>query len=316
MLGLILRRIGAGVVTLWVVTVILFLGTEILPGDVAEAVLGQSATPETVKALREEVGLDRPPLVRYVDWMAGLARLDFGKSLANTGVSVSDLIKERIDKTLMLAALTAVIAVPLALALGLLAAARPGSLVDRVVSSTSLALAAVPEFFIATLLVLVFAVKLRWLPAISYVTEFRSFGQLFSSLLLPVLTLSGVIVSQMARMTRATIIDVLEQPYIEMAMLKGIPRWRIILVHALRNAIGPIANVIALNLAYLVSGVVIVETIFSYPGLARLIVDAVSTRDYPVILACAVLFCSAYVILMLIADIAAILGNPRLKHRR
>jgi peptide/nickel transport system permease protein len=233
-------------------------------------------------------------------------------SLANQ-VPVSALLAERLGNTFLLAGFAAVLAVPLALVIGLVAAANPGSLFDRFTSITALCVSALPEFFLGTLLVLIFAVKLKFLPAISYATEFRSWGQYVSSLAMPVCTLAAVIVSQMARMTRATIVNVLASSYIEMAVLKGLSRTRIVLIHALRNAIAPIANVIALNLAYLVSGVVIVETIFAYPGLARLLIDAVAARDFPVIQACAFIFCIVYVVLMLLADIAAIVSNPRLR---
>ncbi|MBA3324866.1 MAG: ABC transporter permease [Rhodobacteraceae bacterium] len=312
MLGLILQRLGVGLLTLWLVTILVFIGTEVLPGDVAEAVLGQSATPEAVAALRTKMGLDRPAIVRYVEWIAGLLTGDLGTSLAN-GAQISGLIAERFANTLLLAGLTALLVVPSAIALGLFSAMYPESIFDRAVSVATMFLVAVPEFLLGTLLVLVFAVQLRWLPAISYVTEFRSVGQMIQSLALPVLTLSLVLLAQMARMTRSTILNILSSSYIEMAVLKGVRRRRIVFRHALVNAMSPIANVIALNLAWLVSGVVIVETIFAYPGLAKLIVDGVSSRDFPVIQACAMIFCSAYILFILIADIAAILSNPRLR---
>jgi peptide/nickel transport system permease protein len=315
MIELIVRRVLLGVTTLFLVSLLVFGGTEVLPGDVAQAVLGQNATPESVNALREQLGLDRPAPTRYVDWLVRVLHLDFGTSLAAQR-PVSEMIVERLGRTLLLAGLAATVAVPLALATGLLAAAYPGSLFDRAASVSVLCVAALPEFFLGTVLVLVFAVKLRWLPAIAYVTEFRSLGQFAQSLTLPVLTLVAVIVAQMARMTRATVVNIMTMPYIEMATLKGVPRLRLILVHALRNAIGPIANVVALNLAYLVSGVVIVETIFAYPGLGRLVVDAVASRDLPLIQGCALIFCTVYVVLMLVADLIAITGNPRIRHPR
>ena len=313
MLQLIGHRVLQSLLTLLIVSILVFVGTELLPGDLAEAVLGQYATPESVQALRSQLGLDRPAPVRYFEWLGGMIRLNFGISLAQQA-PVSGLIAERLGRTLLLAGLSAAFAVPVALGIGLLAAARPGSTFDRVSSVAALCVAALPEFFFGTLLVIVFAVKLRWLPAISYVMEFRSVSQLVSSLVMPVATLAAVIVSQMARMTRATVVNVLSLPFIEMAVLKGVPWRRVVLVHALRNAVGPIANVVALNLAYLISGVIIVETIFAYPGMARLIVDAVTTRDFPLIQACAFIFCLGYVALMLLADIAAIMGNPRLRH--
>ncbi len=314
MFALILRRLGSGLVTLWLVTILVFIGTQLLPGDVAQAVLGQSATPEAVAALRIEMGLDRPATVRYFAWIAGLVSGDLGVSLAN-GARISGLIAERFSNSLLLAGLTAVLVVPAAILLGLVSAMFPESLFDRMVSVATMLLVAIPEFLLGTLLVLVFAVQLRWLPAISYVSGSQTIGQLLQSMALPVLTLSLVLLAQMARMTRSTILNILGSSYIEMAVLKGVRRHRIVLRHALVNAMGPIANVVALNLAWLVSGVVIVETIFAYPGLAKLIVDGVSSRDYPVIQSCALIFCSAYILFILSADIAAIVSNPRLRRK-
>lgn len=313
MIGIVLRRLGISIVTLWIVTLIVFTGTELLPGDVAEALLGQSATPETVAALRTQLGLDRPPAVRYVDWLKGFTIGDFGVSLSS-GSPISDIIRDRLGNTLLLAAITAAVSVPTAIVLGLLAAMYPGSLFDRMVSVVTLYLVAVPEFLTGSLLVMLFSVYLGWLPAISYITEYNSLGKLVASMAMPVLTLAFTITAQMARMTRATILNILDSPYIEMALLKGASRSRIIFRHALVNVIGPVANVVALNMTFLIGGVVIVETIFAYPGLAKLIVDAVSSRDFPVVQSCALIFCIAYVIFMLLADIVAIVSNPRLWH--
>lgn len=306
------RRLGLGVITLWVVSVLVFAGTEILPGDVAQAILGQSATPEAVAAIRDQLQLDRPAVVRYVDWLSNLLRGDLGISLA-ANMEISEMISGRFKNTLVLASLTALLAVPLSLAMGLAAAMFPGGRVDRLVTVSTLFLLSVPEFFIAATLVLIFAVHLQWLPAITYMTEYESIWQLMESLALPILTLTTSVVAHMSRMTRAAIINVMTSPYIEMAILKGVPRGRIVLRHALFNAVGPVVNVIALNLAYLVSGVVIVETVFAYPGLAKLMVDAVSRRDMPLVQACAMIFCSAYILFILIADVLAILANPRLR---
>ena len=308
----VLRRLGLGIITLWVVSVLVFTGTEILPGDVAEAILGQSATPEAVAAIRDQLQLDRPAVVRYADWLTDLLRGDLGISLA-ANMEISEMISGRVKNTLVLASLTAALAVPLALAMGLAAAMFPGGRVDRLVTISTLFLLSVPEFFIAATLVLVFAVHLQWLPAITYVTEYESIWQMVKSLALPILTLTTSVVAHMSRMTRAAIINVMTSPYIEMAILKGVPRGRIVLRHALFNAVGPVVNVIALNLAYLVSGVVIVETVFAYPGLAKLMVDAVSRRDMPLVQACAMIFCTAYILFILIADVLAILANPRLR---
>ena len=312
MLVMIARRLLIGIFTLWLVTVLVFIATEILPGDVAQVVLGQSATPETVAALREKMGLNDPAIHRYVNWLAGFVTGDLGVSIAS-GADISQLIGERLRNTLLLAGVTAVIVVPLAIGLGLVAAMYPESPFDRGLSVVSMIFVSVPEFLLATVVVMLFAVQLGWFPAVSYVTEFRSFGHMVSTLALPVLALSASLTAQMSRMTRAAVINILGSPYIEMALLKGIDRRRIVLRHAAANAIGPIANIVALNLAYLVSGVVIVETIFAFPGLAKLIVDGVASRDFPVVQSCAMVFCAAYILLMLVADIVAIISNPRLR---
>ena len=310
---LLLQRFGLGLLTLWVVSVLVFAGTEILPGDVAQAILGKDATPESLAALRDKLGLDLPATTRYIDWMTKFFQGDFGFSHSGGG-QISEIIVDRFRNTLLLASVTAAFAVPLSVGLGLLAAMFPGSRFDTFVTVSTLCAIAVPEFFIAATLVLIFAVELRWVPAIAYITDFESIGQLLRSLALPIITLTTSIVAHMARMTRAAVINVMRMPYIEMAILKGTPRHRVILRHALFNAVGPIVNVIALNLAYLVSGVVIVEVMFSYPGLAKLMVDAVSVRDMPLVQSCAMIFCTAFISLMLFADILAILANPRLRH--
>ena len=320
MFRMIMRRLGIGLVTLWVVSLLMFAGTEILPGDVAEIMLGQEATPESLAALREKLGLNKSAPVRYFEWLGDMATFDLGLSLAGHsgtgggGATIEVLIGARLENTLLLSSLVAAISVPLSVTLGLLAAMFPTSLFDRTVTFTTLCLVAVPEFFIATMLVLIFAVQLQWLPSIATMTDFKSVWHMLRSLSLPILTLCFVLLAQMARMTRAAVLNVMSSPYIEMAILKGVPRWRIILRHALFNAIGPIVNIIALNLAYLVSGVVIVEVIFAFPGLAKLMVDGVQVRDMPLVQACGMIFCATYVVLILISDIASIVSNPRLRH--
>ncbi len=310
---MVFRRIGIGIALLWVVSVLIFAMTQVLPGDAAQIILGQQATPESLTALRKELGLDRPAIVQYFDWLGRMATGDLGISKAG-GATIASLIEGRLSNTVLMTALVALVAVPLSIFLGLVAAMFPGSWIDRSMTFITLCLIAVPEFFIATFLVLILAVQLNWVPAISYLSGREDFWQLMRALALPILTLTFVVSAQMIRMTRAGVLNVMNSPYIEMAILKGIPRKRIILRHALLNAVGPIVNVVALNLAYLVSGVVVVETIFAYPGLAKLMVDGVQTRDLPLVQACAMIFCGTYVILILIADIASILSNPRLRH--
>ena len=313
MFHMVLRRLGIGLMTLIVVSILVFAGTEILPGDVAEVMLGQEATPESLAALRADLGLDRPAPVRYFEWLGDMFRADLGMSLAG-GTTIERLIGSRFENTLFLSALVAAIAVPISVLLGLIAAMFPGSWFDRILTAGTLCTISVPEFFIATMLVLFLAVQYKLLPAIAYMSDGDSFGQMMRSLAMPIITLCFVVAAQMIRMTRAAVLNVMSSPYIEMAILKGVPRKRIILRHALFNCIGPIVNVIALNLAYLVSGVVVVETIFAFPGLAKLMVDGVQTRDMPLVQACAMIFCAVYVLLILISDIASIVSNPRLRH--
>lgn len=307
------RRVLIGIVLLWVVSILIFLITGVLPGDAAEIRLGQEATPESVAALRKELGLDQPLVVQYWVWLGNLLTGNLGISAAG-GATILSLIDSRIWNTLFMTGIVAAIAVPLSVFLGLVAAMYPGQLIDRLVTSATLGLIAVPDFFVAIVLIMVLGVQLGIVPAISYLSGTEGFWRSLYVMTLPIATLVIVVSAQMIRMTRAGILNVMSSPYIEMAILKGVPRRRIILRHALLNAIGPIVNVIALNLAYLVAGVVVVETIFAYPGLAKLMVDGVQTRDIPLVQACAMIFCSSYILLILIADIASIFSNPRLRH--
>lgn len=310
--ALIARRVAVTALTLLIVSIIIFTITNLLPGDAAQAALGQSATPETVAALRLQFGLDQPAYLRYAHWLAGLMHGNFGVSLSNN-LPVSELIEGRLPKSLILAAITTAVSVPIAVSFGIIAAVNRNSLIDRIVSLTTLSLVATPEFLIATIAVLIFAVKLHWLSALSYGGEIDNFNQFLRAYAMPVLTLCAVVIAQMARMTRAAVIEQLGSSYVEMAMLKGASPARVVLRHALPNAIGPIANAIALSLSYLLGGVIVVETIFNYPGLASLMVDAVSNRDFPLVQACTLLFCLGYLVLVLLADLCAIISNPRLR---
>ena len=307
-------RILAGLGSLLAVSAVVFAITAVLPGDAAEERLGQDATPEAVKALRHEMGLDRSAVLRYFDWLGGIATGDPGKSVV-TGMPVGEAVTSRLPNSLLLAAVTAAFAVPLALGLGILCALWRGSAFDRFASMTSVAVVSVPEFLVATLAVLVFAVQLKWLPALSYEVEVSSPGKMLHSFALPVLSLGSVIMAQMMRMTRAAVIDQLAAAYIEMVRLKGASAARAVLFHALPNAIGPIANAVALSLSYLLGGVIIIEVIFNYPGIAKLMVDGVAQRDMPLVQACAMIFCAGYLILVMLADVCGIVANPRLRHQ-
>jgi len=311
---LLAQRVALALLSLLAVSVIVFAITAVLPGDAAQEQLGQDATPEALAALRAKMGLDVPAPQRYLHWLTGLLRGDPGVS-STTQLPVAELIGSRLPNSLLLAAVTALFAVPLALANGIAAAVWRGSWFDRAASTGAVAIVSVPEFLVATLAVLIFAVHLRWLPALSYVSDIESLGQLLRAFAMPVLTLTCVVGAQMMRMTRAAVIDQLEAPYIEMVRLKGASPLRVVLAHALPNAVGPIANAVALSLSYLLGGVIIVETIFNYPGIAKLMVDGVTQRDMPLVQACAMLFCVAYLILVTTADVCGILANPRLRHR-
>ncbi|MDP6567108.1 MAG: ABC transporter permease [Alphaproteobacteria bacterium] len=309
------QRLGLGLLTLFVVSLIIFLGVELLPGDIAQEILGQAATEETVAAFRRELGLNLPPHERYIAWLVNLLQGDFGKSLANKR-EISELLDVRLWNTLFLAAVAAVISVPLALTLGILAALYRNSIFDRAVNIMTLSSISFPEFFVAYILILFLAVNLGVFPSISNISEELSFGERVYRCILPALTLTLVVVAHMMRMTRAAIINLLASPYIEMARLKGLKPGRIIVKHALPNALAPIINVVAINLAYLVVGVVIVEVVFVYPGLGQLLVDSVSKRDIPVVQACSLVFAMTYILLNLLADVLSILSNPRLLHPR
>lgn len=310
MLFLIARRIGAGILTLLIVSAVVFFITSLLPGDAAQMILGQNATPETVAALRQQLGLDQPLLVRYLHWLTGMVQGDFGISFASH-LPVSQLVAQRIPATFELAGITTLICVPLALLIGIIAAMNRGSRLDRALVIGTMATVAVPEFLVATVAVLIFAVKLHWVSAMSFGSPDSDLLSYLKAYALPVLTLCCVLVAQMARMTRAAIINQLDSPYLEMALLKGVSPLRAVLRHALPNAVGPIANAISLSLSYLFGGVIIIETIFSYPGLASQLVDAVSNRDLPVVQLCVMLFAACYLILLLAADILTIAFNPK-----
>lgn len=312
-INLILQRLALGVLTLFVVSLVIFTSVEMLPGDFAQAILGQSATAETLQAYRDELGLERPAVSRYLEWLGNAVQGDLGASLAN-GKPISELIGARLGNTLFLAGMTAAIAVPFAVSLGILAALFRNSWFDRSISVSTLTSISFPEFFVAYVLILWFAIKLQWFPALANIASDSPFATRVFNSILPSLTLTLVVTAHMMRMTRASIINLMASPYIEMARLKGASPSRTVLRHALPNAVAPIVNVVALNLGYLITGVVIVEVIFVYPGLGQLLVDSVTRRDLPVVQAACLIFAGTFIILNLIADVVAIVSNPRLLH--
>jgi peptide/nickel transport system permease protein len=313
--GFVLRRIGFGLVTLVVISLLVFLGVEALPGDLAQAILGQAATPETLAAFRKQLGLDLPAHVRYLHWIGGVLQGDFGTSLGN-GRPIFELLSDRLWNTVFLASVSALIAMPLAVVLGLVSALYHERAADRLLSLVALILISFPEFFVGYILIAILSIKLELFPAVSVSGPDASLGARLQDIALPALTLTFSVAAYVMRMTRAAVIGVLSKPYIEMAHLKGIAPARVVLRHALPNALAPIINVVVLNLAYLIVGVVVVEVVFAYPGLGQLLVDAVSKRDLPLVQVCCLIFASTYVILNLIADVLSILANPRLRRRR
>ena len=323
-LGIIAQRLLLGLVTLLIVSVVIFVAVNLLPGDFAQLILGQGATEESVNSIRRDLGLDQPMVVRYFDWLSGMLSGDLGTSFAqlnfttNLGgvnnVTVMDQILPRLSNTLFLAGVTAIIAVPIAITLGVLAALYRNTVFDRAANIATLSSISSPEFFMAYVLILVLAVINPLLPSLSNIYDGMPFGERLEKTMLPALTLTLVVTAHMMRMTRASIINLLASPYIEMARLKGMSPMRVIVKHALPNALAPIINVIALNLAYLITGVVVVEVVFVYPGIGQLFVDSVKIRDIPVVQACCLIFAAAYILLNLTADIMSILSNPRLRH--
>ncbi|WGW04570.1 ABC transporter permease [Tropicibacter oceani] len=323
-LKIILQRLALGLLTLFIVSIVIFTAVNMLPGDFAQAILGQGATPEAIASIRRDLGLDQNPVTRYLIWLGDMLRGDLGISFAqlnfqsNMGAvelkTVTDQIAPRFANTMFLAGVTAAIAVPFAVTLGVLAALYRNSVFDKAVNISTLTSISSPEFFLAYILILFLAVLNPILPAISNIYQGISFGDRLAATLLPALTLTLVVTAHMMRMTRAAIINLLASPYIEMARLKGLSPMRVIVKHALPNALAPIINVIALNLAYLITGVVVVEVVFVYPGIGQLFVDAVKNRDIPVVQACCLIFAGAYILLNLAADILSILTNPRLRH--
>lgn len=311
---MIIKRLGLGVLTLLLLSLLIFLSVEALPGDLAETILGQQATPENVAAIRKELGLDLPAYTRYINWLGGILQGDFGNSLA-LKKPISGLIAPRLQNTLFLTLYTACIAVPLALILGMIASLFRNSFFDRISNTTALSAISMPEFFVGYVMIYFFALS-GYFPSMANINPNTPFVEKLYFCFLPAVTLTLVVTAHMMRMTRAAIINVLALPYIEMANLKGVKPRRVIVHHALPNAVAPIVNVVALNLAYLVTGVVIVEIVFVFPGLGQLMVDGVKFRDVPVVQATALIFATAYVGLNLLADIISTITNPRLMRQR
>lgn len=310
---LVAQRLALGIFLLFLVSILIFAGTLILPGDVAQSILGQSATPEALANMREKLGLNEPPMTRYLDWLGGMLTGDLGTALTN-GQDIATSIGSRLGNTLFLAFWAAVVSVPLAIFLGLVAVRYRDRWPDKLISGITLSTISIPEFLIGYVLMYFVGVKLGWAPTVATIYDGMSLGEKLNAISLPVMVLTLVVLAHMMRMTRAAILNVMQSAYIETAELKGLRMFTIIWRHAFPNSIAPIVNVVMLNLAYLVVGVVVVEVVFTYPGMGQYLVDHVSKRDLPVVQACGLIFASVYIGLNMVADIISILSNPRLRH--
>ena len=312
-LKLLAQRLALSLILLIAASVLIFAGTSILPGDVAQQILGQSATPEALENLRSELGLNDPPLTRYFAWLGGILQGDLGTALTN-GRDIAESLGVRLSNTLFLAFWAAAISVPLAIFLGLLAVRYKDRWPDKLISGITLTTISIPEFMIGYVLIYWISIQFGWFSSVAIINESMSLGQKLNAIAIPVMVLTLVVLAHMMRMTRAAILNVMQSAYIETAELKGMPMLRIIRKHAFPNAIAPIVNVVMINLAYLVVGVVVVEVVFAYPGMGQYLVDHVAKRDSPVVQACGLIFAAVYIGLNLVADIVSILANPRLRH--
>ncbi|MEH6738166.1 MAG: ABC transporter permease [Sulfitobacter sp.] len=310
---LVVQRLALGILLLFAASILIFAGTTMLPGDVAQQILGQGATPENLANLRAELGLNDPPVSRYFSWLGGVLQGDLGTALTN-GRDIADSIDGRLKNTMFLAFWAAVISVPLAIFLGLLAVRYKDKFPDKLISAVTLTTISIPEFMIGYILVYWLAIKLRWFPSVAIMNDSMSLGEKLNAIAIPVMVLTLVVLAHMMRMTRAAILNVMQSAYIETAELKGLRMLTVIRKHAFPNAVAPIVNVVMINMAYLVVGVVVVEVVFAYPGMGQYLVDHVSKRDVPVVQACGLIFAAVYIGLNLIADIVSILTNPRLRH--
>jgi peptide/nickel transport system permease protein len=311
--GFILRRLLLGVVTLFVASMIIFAATQALPGDTARSILGRGATPEALANLREQLGLNEPAYRQYLDWIGGVLTGDFGTSLAAT-IPVTEVLGERIVYSAFLMLLAAIISVPLGILIGAVSARRRDGVFDHTMSTTTLGLAALPEFVVGLTLVVLFSTTVfQWLPGVIVTDPGTRPWDYPKELILPTATLVIAVVPYTARIMRASMVEILESDYVEMARLKGLPERIVLWRHAVPNGLAPTFQVAALNLAYLAGGIVVVETVFNYPGIGLALVDAVQARDMPVVQALALLIAALYVVLNLLADVATILVSPRLR---
>lgn len=310
---LVVQRVALGLLLLLAVSAVIFLGVEALPGDTAQAILGQQATPEALANLRAKMGLDQPPLTRYLHWLGGVLTGDLGTALTN-GADIAQSIGQRLGNTLFLAGCAAAISVPLAILLGLIAARYAGRWPDKLISGVTLTTISLPEFVAAYFVIYLLTQLFPIFQPVAMIFPGMSFWAKLHAVALPVIVLVLVVLAHMMRMTRAAILNVMQSAYIETAELKGLSPMQVIWRHAFPNAIAPVVSVVMLNLAYLVVGVVVVEVVFGYNALGQYLVDHVTKRDLPVVQAVGLIFAAVYIGLNILADVIAIIANPRLRH--
>ncbi len=315
MLALLVRRLALGVVTVWLVSVIIFAGVEVLPGDACTVVLERDAQGEVLENCRKNLGLDRPAFERYIDWASGAAHGDFGVS-ADGQTKISKEVALRVKNSILLAAGALSVGVPLAIFLGVIAGLARDRFADIFVSTAAIFAMTIPEFVSATILVLVFSIWLGWLPAVVLTPADAPALEFWPEFIPATIVLTMVMVAHIMRMVRSSVIEVMSSEFVQMATLKGVPYGRIVLRHALPSALLPAINVVALTVAWLLGGVVVVEVVFNYPGIGRMTIDAISDRDLPIIQALVMLIAATYVLVNLVADLASMLLNPRLRTLR
>ncbi len=308
----VVRRLGFLILTLLLTSMIIFVITRLLPGDAARVILGREASDQALQALRQELGMDRPAIVQYLDWLWRFVHGDWGMSYS-TKLPIRDLVLERLVASLRLAGLTLLIAVPLSVGLGALAGLKENKAADNAISVASLSVVGLPEFVTGLVLIQVFAFRLKVLPASSSVAPGASFAEALPMLILPALTATLVLLAYVVRLTRAGVIEELKQGYVRTARLKGLDRRTVILRHVLRNALLPTITVIAISVGWLMSGLIVVENVFNYPGLGRLLTFAIAHRDLPLLQAVAFITVLVFAVANLVADLLYAYLNPRIR---
>lgn len=312
MLRLLVRRLGLGLITVALVSVIIFVGVEILPGDACTAYLEREAQGKLLENCRADLGLNRSAPARYFDWASSAVRGDLGVS-ASSKKSIAALVGDRLKNTLLLASAAMAIGIPLALLLGIVSGLWRDKPADLLISTLTIFAMTIPEFVSATLLILVFSIWLGWVPGIVLTSADAPVSEFFPEILLPMTVLALVMTAHILRTVRSSVIETMASDYVQMATLKGVPYWRMVFRHVLPNALLPTINVVALTIAWLLGGVVVIETVFNYPGLGRMMIDSISDRDLPVTQAIALIIASVYVGVNLAADLLTLLANPRLR---